>query len=153
MASNGRRFKTIIFEDGICNVVRTDVRKPQIMEIVATFRDLLSAKDYANLQNSQLSGAALVRSQIEAATAKKEAIASSNGTSQGLTERQSSVLAALRAKSDDGNIVEIRTTALAEAVNMPVKSLSSVIHSLEKKHRILIARPGSARAPAIYRVL
>jgi DNA-binding MarR family transcriptional regulator len=70
-----------------------------------------------------------------------------------LTERQSAVLEALRAKAGDDNLVEIKGADLAEAASIPLGSVHSVIQSLEKKKCILTARPGSSHAPAVYQVL
>ena len=39
MGSNGKTFKTVLFEDGTHAVVRTDPRKPQLLEVVAIFYD------------------------------------------------------------------------------------------------------------------
>ena len=70
-----------------------------------------------------------------------------------LSERQSAVLEALRAKMNDNNRVEIRAAVLAGAANTPLGSLHSVLQSLEKKQLILTTRPGSVRAPAVYQIL
>ncbi len=56
-------------------------------------------------------------------------------------------------KSDNDNLIEIKAAVLAEAANIPLGSLHSVLQSLEKKQLILTTRPGSARAPAVYQVL
>jgi sugar-specific transcriptional regulator TrmB len=42
---------------------------------------------------------------------------------------------------------------LAEAANIPLGSLHSILQSLEKKGLIKNTRSGSARAPAAYQVL
>ena len=70
-----------------------------------------------------------------------------------LTERQSAVLETLRAKANEDDLVEIKAAELAEAANIPLGSVHSVIQSLEKKKRILTTRQGSAHSPAVYQVL
>ena len=54
---------------------------------------------------------------------------------------------------DESRLVEAKAAALAEAAQIPLGSLHSVLQSLEKKQLIKTARAGSARAPAIYQVL
>jgi sugar-specific transcriptional regulator TrmB len=51
------------------------------------------------------------------------------------------------------NLVEVKAAVLAEAAQIPLGSLHSVLQSLEKKQLIKTARAGSARAPAVYQVL
>jgi len=83
----------------------------------------------------------------------REEIAKPNGTAGILSARQSVVLEALRTKMDAGRLAEVRAAALAGAANIPLGSLHSVLVSLEKKHLIEITRQGTAKAPAVYRVL
>ncbi len=71
----------------------------------------------------------------------------------GLTERQGAVLETLRAKAGEENLVEIKGAELAEAANIPLGSVHSIIQSLEKKKYILTTRAGSAHSPAVYQVL
>jgi sugar-specific transcriptional regulator TrmB len=63
------------------------------------------------------------------------------------------VLEALRAKMDANKQVEAKAAVLAEAANVPLGSLHSILQSLEKKGLIKATRAGSARAPAAYQVL
>ena len=53
-----------------------------------------------------------------------------------LSGRQSAVLEALRAKADNGNLVEIRAAVLAEAANIPLgfASLGSSVARKEATH-------------------
>jgi sugar-specific transcriptional regulator TrmB len=53
---------------------------------------------------------------------------------------------------DANNQVEAKAAVLAEAANVPLGSLHSILQSLEKKQLIKTARAGSARAPAAYQV-
>ena len=63
------------------------------------------------------------------------------------------MLGALRAKMDANKQVEAKAAVLAEAANVPLGSLHSILQSLEKKGLIKNTRAGSARAPAAYQVL
>ena len=63
------------------------------------------------------------------------------------------MLGALRAKMDANKQVEAKAAVLAEAANVPLGSLHSILQSLEKKGLIKNTRAGSARAPAAYHVL
>ena len=54
---------------------------------------------------------------------------------------------------DEHKQVAAKAAVLAEAAQIPLGSLHSVLHSLEKKQLIKTARAGSARAPAAYQVL
>ena len=69
-----------------------------------------------------------------------------------LSARQSAVFGALRAKMDANKQVEAKAAVLAEAANIPLGSLHSILQSLEKKGLIKATRAGSARAPAAYQV-
>lgn len=55
MASNENNFKTAIFDDGTCGVLRSDPAKPNYMELIATFHDSARAREYAKFQNHQFS--------------------------------------------------------------------------------------------------
>jgi len=149
MGSNGKTFKTVVFEDGTHAVVRTDPHEPRFLEVVAIFYDATHARDYADIENSRSSEQPTV---APVAAPKKETV-ERTGVESELSGRQSAVLEALRAKADNDNLVEIRAAVLAEAANIPLGSLHSVLQSLEKKQLILTTRPGSARAPAVYQVL
>jgi hypothetical protein len=48
---------------------------------------------------------------------------------------------------------ELRSTSASSINRQPLGSLHSVLQSLEKKQLILTTRPGSARAPAVYKAL
>ena len=157
MGSNGKTFKTVVFEDGTHAVVRTDPLKPRLLEIVATFYDALRARDYADIENSrspdQPEIAPTAARTIAPKAAPKRDVVEPTGMSPELSGRQSAVLEALRAKADNDNLVEIKAAVLAEAAKIPLGSLHSVLQSLEKKRLITTVRAGSARAPAVYQVL
>ena len=148
MGSNGKTFKTVVFEDGTHAVVRTDPRKPQFLEVVAIFYDASRARSYAEMENDRSGEGPVASTEAskQCTTEKTEAIPE-------LSARQSAVLQALRTKMDANRRVEEKAAVLAEAANIPLGSLHSVLHSLEKKQLIKTARAGSARAPAVYQVL
>jgi DNA-binding MarR family transcriptional regulator len=148
MASKTEMFKTVTFEEGTSAVVRTDPRQPSQMVVIATFYDAARAREYANAENAQ----AEVHDEKKVAAPKKD-VSKRNGVTSDLSERQSSVLEALHTKMDHDNLVEVRAAVLAEAANIPLGSLHSVLGSLEKKHLIETARSGTAKAPAVYKVL
>jgi len=52
MASNKHEFKTAIFEDGTCAVLRADPAKPHLLEVIASFYDAAHARDYVRAQNT-----------------------------------------------------------------------------------------------------
>src|SRR6202035_3561958 len=56
MASKTHEFKTAIFEDGSCVVLRVDPSQPHFMEVVASFYDVARARDYASFENGQQGG-------------------------------------------------------------------------------------------------
>jgi len=156
MANNRKTFNTVVLEDGTCAVVGTDPREPHILEVVAIFYDAARARKYADTENSQFVEPPIeppAPPQVKPTATAEEYIIEPNGLAPELTERQSAVLEALRAKAGDDKLVEIKGADLAEAANIPLGSIHSVIQSLEKKKCILIARPGSAQASAIYQVL
>ena len=156
MGSDRKTFRTVALEDGTFAVVRTDSSKPRMLEVVAMFYDAARARKYADTENGQFV------EPIEppppppiepASTTEEEIIIHLNGVGPELTERQGAVLEALRAKAGEDKLVEIKGAELAEAANIPLGSVHSVIQSLEKKKCILTTRPGSAHSPAVYQVL
>ena len=156
MGSTRKTFKTVALEDGTFAVVRTDPSKPRMLEVVAMFYDAARARKYADMENSQFVELRIEASPpppVEPASTTEEEIIAPNGVGPGLTERQSAVLDTLRAKADEDNLVEIKGAELAEAANIPLGSVHSIIQSLEKKKCILTTRPGSAHSPAVYQVL
>jgi hypothetical protein len=153
-------FKTVAMEGSTWAVVRTDPAQPRYMEIVATFYDEARARDYADLQNGgqPREESAEAEPEVEKAPPaprKREAAARSNGGSDetGLSQRQTAVLKAMRAKADENNQVAVKAAVLAQAAQIPLGSLHSVLGSLEKKKLIQATQPGSARSPAVYQVL
>ena len=155
MGGGERTFKTVVLEDGMFAVVRTDPAKPQVMEVVGMFYTEASARRYADFENAQLSGASgepPAPRPGNFAKAAEESVIEQNGAGPELTERQSAVLEALRARAGGDDCVEIKGADLAEAASIPLGSVHSIIQSLEKKKRIAITRPGTAHAPPIYQV-
>jgi uncharacterized membrane protein len=122
------------------------------MEVIANFYDEKRAKDYADLQNCQ-PGQPQEKAQggIEAPLPERKTPRPDVGEAE-LSPRQSSVLKALREKMDEHKQVAVRAAVLAQAAQIPLGSLHSVLGSLEKKGLIQTSRAGSARAPAVYRV-
>ena len=148
MSTSGKPFTTVTLEDGTCAVVRTDPRKPRLLEVIAIFFEAARAQDYADRENSR--SAEPASEPIEAPTQRRF---EQTAPTPELSARQSAVLGALRAKMDANKQVEAKAALLAEAANMPPGSLHSVLQSLEKKQLIKTARAGSARAPAVSQVL
>ena len=148
MSSSDKPFTIATLEDGALAVVRTDPRKPRYLEVIAIFSEAARARDYAARENSR---AAEHRAELTEAPTRP-AVEPPAAASE-LSARQNAVLGALRAKMDANKQVEAKAAVLAEAANIPLGSLHSVLHSLEKKQLIKTARAGSARAPALYQVL
>ena len=148
MNSNGKPFTTVTLEDGTFAVARTDPRKPRLLEVIAIFSEAERGRDYADRENSRSAEPAtepteaLTRRSVEPTVVTPE-----------LSSRQSAVLGALRSTMDEHKQVAAKAAVLAEAAQIPLGSLHSVLQSLEKKQLIKTARAGSARAPAIYQVL
>ena len=116
--------------------------------MIAIFSDAARARDYADRENSRSAGhtAELTEAGTRPVVAPPVAAAE-------LSARQRAVLGALRAKMDANKQVEAKSAVLAEAANVPLGSLHSILQSLEKKGLIKNTRAGSARAPAVYQVL
>jgi len=123
------------------------------MEIIAHFYEEKRAKDYTDLQNGQIGEPhqQIEHGRLEAPAPKRIPPKPDGGAE--LSSRQSSVLKALREKMDENKNVAVRAAVLAQAAQIPLGSLHSVLGSLEKKGLIQTSRPGSARSPAVYRVL
>ena len=145
MSSSDKPFTTVASEHDTFAVVRTDPRKPRLLEVIAIFYDASRARSYAEMENA---------SQAAVPTeAPQQPIVEPTNVISELSLRQSAVLGALRAKMDENGRVAEKAADLAEAANIPLGSLHSVLQSLEKKQLIKTARAGSARAPAVYQVL
>jgi len=147
ISTSTRPFSIVTFQDGSVGIVHSDRRTPRVLEVIAIFFEAERARDYADRENSRSAEPASVPTEaptpvVEPATAAAE-----------LSARQSSVLGALRAKMDANQRVEEKAAVLAEAANVPLGSLHSILQSLEKKGLIKNTRAGSARAPAAYQVL
>jgi len=153
LTSNNETLKVVALEDGSSAVVKIDPANPRLLEVVATFYDAARAHQYAKLTEDQKPEPVAKLSEPEAAAAPKEKKAEPTGTAPDLSARQNAVLNALRAKMDENKQVEAKAAVLAEAAQIPLGSLHSVLGSLEKKRLILNTRPGSPRAPAVYQVL
>ena len=118
MSSSDKPFTTVAFEDGTFAVVRTDPRKPRLLEVIAIFYDASRARSYAEMENA--SQAAVP------AEAPQQRIVEPTNVIPELTPRQSAVLGALRAKMDENGRVAEKAADLAEAANIPLGSLHSV---------------------------
>lgn len=154
MGSGSDVYKTVSLENSTWAVVRSDPARPRFMEIIANFYDEKRAKDYADLQNG-LMGEPHQQEEhgrLEAPALKRTSNKIDIGDAD-LSSRQSAVLKALREKMDENKSVAVRAAVLAQAAQIPLGSLHSVLGSLEKKGLIQTSRAGSARAPAVYRVL
>jgi hypothetical protein len=146
MSTSTRPFSIVTFQDGSVAVVHSDPRTPRVLEVIAIFSEAARARDYADRENSC---AADTTTPKEAAT---RPAGEPPATASELSARQSAVLGALRAKMDANKQVEAKAAVLAEAANVPLGSLHSILQSLEKKGLIKATRAGSARAPAAYQV-
>ncbi len=146
---NSGSLKTVVVEEDSHAVVRTDPRNPCVLEVIAIFYDAARARDYAELESKQPAE----QPGVAAPVVSEKHIAKPTGDVSGLSERQTAVLKALRAKMDKDNIVAAKAAELAGAASIPLGSLHSVLQSLEKKQLIKAVRAGSARAPAVYQVL
>ena len=148
MSSSGKPFTIVTLEDGTFAVVRTDPRKPRLLEVIAIFSEAARARDYADRENSRSAEHTAELTEAPTRPAVEPPAAASE-----LSARQSAVLGVLRSKMDANKQVAAKAAVLAEAAQIPLGSLHSVLQSLEKKRLITTVRAGSARAPAVYQVL
>jgi uncharacterized membrane protein len=148
MSTSTKPFSTVTFQDGSVAVVRSDPRTPHVLEVIAIFSEAERARDYADRENSRAAEPATELTEAPTRPAVAPAAAAAE-----LSARQRAVLGALRAKMGANKQVEAKAAVLAEAANVPLGSLHSILQSLEKKGLIKATRAGSARAPAAYQVL
>ena len=153
MTTKNETLKVVALEDGSSAVVRIDPANPRLLEVVATFYDAARAQQYAQLTGVQKPEPVAKVSEPKLPKASNGKSAEANGATLDLSTRQSAVLDALRSKMDENKEVEAKAAVLAEAANVPLGSLHSVLGSLEKKQLIVNTRPGTPRAPAVYQVL
>ena len=168
MTSKNETLKVVALEDGSSAVVKIDPANPRLLEVVATFYDAARAQQYAQPTgvekpepvarvSAQMTGfqkpepvAKIPQPKLPKASNGQKAQA--NGAALDLSARQSAVLNVLRLKMDENKKVEAKAADLAEAAQIPLGSLHSVLGSLEKKQLIVNTRPGTPRAPAVYQV-
>ena len=148
MCTSAKPFSTVTFQDGSVAVVRTDPGKPRFLEVIAIFFEASRARDYADRENSRSAEHTAELTEAPTRPAVEPPAAASE-----LSARQRAVLGALLSKMDANKQVEAKAAVLAEAAQIPLGSLHSVLQSLEKKQLIKTTRAGSARAPAVYQVL
>jgi hypothetical protein len=153
VTSNKETLKVIALEDGSSAVVKVDLASPRLWEVVATFFDAARAQQYAKLTEGERREPEAEVTESELPAARKKVTAKPNGVTSELSARQSAVLNALRAKMNENKQVEAKAAELAEAAQIPLGSLHSVLGSLEKKQLIVNTRAGSPRSPAVYQVL
>ena len=148
MSNNSKPFSAVTFQDGSVAVVHSDPRTPRVLEVIAIFSEAARARDYADRENSRSAEHTAELTEAPTRPAVEPPAAASE-----LSARQCAILGALCAKMDANKQVEAKAAVLAEAANIPLGSLHSVLQSLEKKGLIKNTRAGSARAPAVYQVL
>jgi len=148
MSASTRPFSIVTFQDSSVAVVHSVPRTPRLLEVIAVFFEAARARDYADRENNRST-----EPTAELTEAPTRPVVAPPATASELSARQSAVLGALRAKMDANKQVEAKVAVLAEAANIPLGSLHSVLQSLEKKGLIKATRAGSARAPAVYQVL
>jgi DNA-binding transcriptional ArsR family regulator len=162
MASNKQEFKTAIFEDGTCAVLRADPTKPHLLEVIATFHDAARARDYVRFENNPsgehqqkqlIVRQASAAKPIQALAAKPGQASEAKTETAAVSERQKAVLKALRSMMDKKHLVEATKAELAKAASIPSGSLRSVLASLEKKGMIRTERQGTSKFRAIYQVV
>jgi DNA-binding MarR family transcriptional regulator len=149
MSTSTKPFSIAIFQDGSVGVVHSDPRTPRVLEVIAIFSEAERARDYADRENSR--SAEHTAELTQAPT--RPVVAPAATAANELSARQSAVLGALRSKMDANKQVAVKAAVLAEAAQIPLGSLHSVLQSLEKKRLITTVRAGSARAPALHQVL
>ena len=148
MSTSTKPFSIVTCQDGSVAVVHSVPRTPRVLEIIAIFFEAARARDYADRENSRPAEPATEPTEAPTRPAVEPPAAASE-----LSARQRAVLGALLSKMDANKQVEAKAAVLAEAANVPLGSLHSILQSLEKKGLIKNTRAGSARAPAAYQVL
>ena len=152
MTSKNETLKVVALEDGSSAVVKIDPTNPRLLEVVATFYDAARAQQYAQLTGVEKPEPVARVLEPKLPKASNGQKAQANGATLDLSARQSAVLNVLRSKMDEDKNVEAKAADLAEAAQIPLGSLHSVLGSLEKKQLIVNTRPGTPRAPAVYQV-
>ena len=143
MSTSTKPFSIVTFQDSSVAVVHSVPRTPRLLEVIAVFFEAARARDYADRENSQSA-----EHTAELTEAPTRPVVAPPATASELSARQSAVLVALLSKMDANNQVEAKAAVLAEAANVPLGSLHSILQSLEKKGLIKNTRAGSARASA-----
>jgi hypothetical protein len=153
MASNKHEFKTAIFEDGTCAVLRADPTKPRLLEVIATFYDAAQAQDYVRFENNPsvehreesptLKRAPQVKpKQISKAKPKLASEAKSNQTSEAKPKQTAVAKPKQAAEGKPKNVA----TEVSERQTAVLKALRSM---MDKKHRVEVRGAELAKASSI----
>ncbi len=175
MATNNHEFRTAIFEDGTCAVLRAASNKPHLLEVIAIFHDAARARAYIRLESNP-SGEHQAKEPVkkqaaaaqpkratkpqpkQAAAAKpahtsevKPAPAASAKPKQETKPKQSvpvkrePAIAAIR-KPAAAAKTETAATGVSDRQEAVLKALRSL---MDKKHRVEVTGAGLAEASSI----
>jgi hypothetical protein len=144
VSTSTRPFSIVTFQDGSVAVVYSVPRTPRVLEVIAIFSEAARARDYADRENSR---------SAEPATEPTENPSWRGAPRATRFDARSIQVLAQLVRHAVRTRWKRRPPSSPKAANVPLGSLHSVLHTLEKKQLIKTVRAGSVRAPALYQVL
>ncbi|MGA7327470.1 MAG: hypothetical protein WBX25_24025 [Rhodomicrobium sp.] len=158
MASNRQEFRTAIFEDGTCAVLRADPTKPRLLEMIATFHDAAHARDYVNLLDGyqekpvrERPTAARRKQVAKARPAQVSAAAKPTRNTDAKPKLASGakVKQASRAKPTQANQAKPKTVAATDMSDRQQAVLRALRSKVDKKNLVEVTSGELAKASAI----
>ncbi len=157
MSSNKQEFRTAIFEDGTCAVLRADPTKPRLLEMIATFHDAAHARDYVNLLDGHQ--VKPVRERVSAAKPKHASKARpaqvSAAKPKQITEAKpklasgAKVKQASKAKPTQATQAKPKTVAATDMSDRQQAVLKALRAKMDKKNLVEVTSGELAKASAI----
>jgi uncharacterized membrane protein len=169
MATNKHEFRTAIFEDGTCAVLRAAPNKPHLLEVIATFHDAARARDYIRSASKPLDGHQAkrpVRKQATTAKPKRASRVQSRQTSAAkplhIPEAKPARAAAAKPRQATAAkpkqaiaaqrklVARAKTETAAADISERQQAVLKVLRSrMDKKHRVEVRGADLARAASI----
>jgi len=169
MATSKHEFRTAIFDDGTCAVLRAAPNKPHLLEVIATFHDAARARDYIRLESNSPDDHPAkrpVRTQAAAAQPKrasrpqpKQAAAAKpthatqvkSTPAAAAKPKQATPVKREQAVAEKGKPAsaaktETASTGISDRQEAVLKALRSL---MDKKHRVEVTKAELAKAASV----
>ncbi|MGA7329183.1 MAG: hypothetical protein WBX25_33025 [Rhodomicrobium sp.] len=169
MTTNKHEFRTAIFEDGTCAILRTAPNKPHLLEVIATFHNAARARDYIKVASNSPDGHEArppVKKQVSAAkptraskAEPKQAAAAKPAQAAAAKPRQAieakpklaSEVRPIQASAvHQRTATEAKPSTVASDISEQQAAVLKALRSLmDKKHRVEVTKAELAKASSV----